>query len=85
MYVEESNYERENIINGWHFHFSNLAVRQRMQYMTTNIWIFANYDYHSIQRIIQHYSTKTVEMETILEAVQSLNKGKAEDMFGISI
>ena len=59
--------------------------RQRMKYMTTNIWIFPNYDYHAIQRISQHYATKTVEMETILEAVQSINKGKAEDIFGISI
>lgn len=39
--------------------------------------------YHSIQRISQHYTTKTVEMETILEAVKSINKGKTEDIFGI--
>ncbi|XP_063436985.1 uncharacterized protein LOC134718414 [Mytilus trossulus] len=41
-------------------------------------------DYISIKRISEHYATRYVDLDTIEKAIKSINKGKAEDVFGIS-
>ncbi|CAG2190078.1 unnamed protein product [Mytilus edulis] len=38
-----------------------------------------------IERISEHYATRYVDLDTIEKAIKSINKGKAEDVFGISI
>ena len=85
LHVEDKYYERDEIIDGWHSHFSKLAIPTENNDFDYEHLELCDMDYKSIQRISQHYESKVVDLNVIEEAVRSINRGKAEDIFGISI
>ncbi|CAC5371817.1 unnamed protein product [Mytilus coruscus] len=85
LHVENEVFERDNIINGWNQHFSKLAVPSEHSDFNYQHLALCELDYISIKRISEHYVTKHVALDTIEKAIKSINRGKAEDIFGISI
>ncbi|CAC5414584.1 unnamed protein product [Mytilus coruscus] len=85
LHVENEVFERDNIINGWNQHFSKLAVPSVHPDFNYQHLALCELDYISIKRISEHYVTKHVDLDTIEKATKSINRGKAEDIFGISI
>ncbi|CAC5386776.1 unnamed protein product [Mytilus coruscus] len=84
LHVENELFERDNIINGWNQHFSKLAVPSEHPDFNYQHLALCELDYNSIKRISEHYVTKHVDLDTIEKAIKSINRGKAEDIFGIS-
>ncbi|VDI59380.1 Hypothetical predicted protein [Mytilus galloprovincialis] len=85
LHVENEIFERNDILKGWNQHFSKLAIPSEHPDFNYQHLALCEMDYVSIKRISEHYATRYVDLDTIEKAIKSINKGKAEDVFGISI
>ncbi|XP_063427215.1 uncharacterized protein LOC134710750 [Mytilus trossulus] len=85
LHVENEIFERNDILKGWNQHFSKLAIPSEHPDFNYQHLALCQMDNISIKRISEHYATRYVDLDTIEKAIKSINKGKAEDVFGISI
>ena len=81
LHVENEVFSRENIIDGFHLHFSKLAIPTADETYNYDHLNLCEQDYDTIEQICSHYATMQVDVSTVKEAIASINRGKAEDIF----
>ena len=85
--VGHEKYSRDDIINGWYEHFRNLATKKDNDKFDMK---FLNMVEKEVSVIYDHslnsdYEVKPVTDKEIHDAVKSLNRGKAPDVYGVAV
>lgn len=85
LYVGNNLYQGENVINGWHQHFKAIAEPEENPSYNQEHLDLCEMDYDSIKLMCKQVPSRNVTKEEISEAIKSLNRGKSEDIFGLSV
>ncbi|MES9904479.1 MAG: reverse transcriptase domain-containing protein [Sedimenticola sp.] len=84
LYVGNELYSNDNILDGWHQHFKSLATREDYTGYDTDYLNMTAREVHTIQRICTDTAHQPVTINEVETACKSLNRGKAQDVYGIS-
>ncbi|CAC5404576.1 unnamed protein product [Mytilus coruscus] len=83
--LEDKTYENEEVINGWHNHFKTLAEPIQNSTYDSKHQKLCDVDYQVIKYLCNQASPRIVIKSELIEAIKSINTGKSEDIFGLSI
>ncbi|CAG2193589.1 unnamed protein product [Mytilus edulis] len=83
--VDGETFERDDILSGWHTHFNKLAIPTEHPSFNYQHLQLCEMDYDTILEISRQFTSKEVSLDIIQKAIKSINKGKAEDIYGVSI
>lgn len=84
--VGQETFQQENIINGWYQHFSSLATKKDNECFDLKFLKLVEEEVSTIYALCldpKHVLKPVTEVE-IKDAVNSLNRGKAPDIYGVS-
>ncbi|CAC5394456.1 unnamed protein product [Mytilus coruscus] len=85
LHVSDKTYENEEVINGWHNHFKTLAEPIQNSTYDSKHQKLCEVDYQAIKYLCNQASPRIVIKSELIEAIKSINTGKSEDIFGLSI
>ncbi|CAC5420234.1 unnamed protein product [Mytilus coruscus] len=85
LHVSDKTYENEEVINGWHNHFKTLAEPIQNSTYDSKHQKLCDVDYQVIKYLCNQASPRIVIKSELIEAIKSINTGKSEDIFGLSI
>ena len=83
--MNDNLYQGIDVVNGWHEHFSILAQPSNSDMYDYGNLNLCDLDYQTIKEICDGIPPRTVSIDEISTAVKSINTGKAESIFGMSI
>ena len=85
LHVGDEYFESEEILQGWFKHFSELATPNEQSVFDFDFYNLCKKDHADIQKLYEHCKSRKTTAAEIKEALKHINKGKAEDIFGLSI
>ena len=75
----------ENVLDGFKLHFQNLATKQNDNEYDENFYNQVEYDYDIIGELTSLKNIQPVTLCELQKAIDSLNKGKAPDIYGLTV
>ena len=85
VHVGDDIFEGENVLDGWLTHFSKLAEPSNNPEYDYEHLNLCEIDYDAIKDICKNIQPRRIKRSEIEKAINSINRGKSEDIFGLSI